>query len=317
MSKRNNLLELWRFMFCMAVLLMHLINSYNQTTGGTTRFFHAGYLGVEFFFIAAGYFIGSYYEKKQAGKSTRECLQSIVSYAWSRLVRLYPLYLLALCLMLIVRTIFVGKSLGYAWTTVKNCFAEFFLLQWTPIGNEVLISSCWFVPAVFFGGLCFVIILAFTGKIGGYVVAPIASFFIYRYYFNLIGKIDVIPAHHGILRGIAGIGFGVFIYFIAKLLCKPIVKYNITRIYSWCAGSISSIIFLGIFIYTNYGRRSKWDFLIIALYGIGILLLMSSQIKLPEKVEKVFHFLGKTTYPIYVLQMPIIETIMHIIKAAI
>ncbi len=317
MSKRNSLLELWRFVFCMAVLLMHFINSYNQTTGGTSRFFHAGYLGVEFFFIAAGYFIGSYYDKKQAKKNVNERLRSILSYAWSRLVRLYPLYLLALCLMLIVRTVFVGKSLGYVVTTIKNCFAEFFLLQWTPIGNEVLISSCWFVPAVFFGGLFFVILLAFTGKFGGYLIAPLASFFIYRYYFNLIGKIDVIPAHHGILRGIAGIGFGVFIYFIVKLLCKPIIHYNITKIYSLISGSISSVIFLGIFIYTNYGRRSKWDFLIIALYGIGILLLMSSQIKLPEKVEKVFNTLGKTTYPIYVLQMPIIEAIMHMIKAAI
>lgn len=317
MSKRNSLLELWRFVFCMSVLLMHFINSYNQTTGGTGRFFHAGYLGVEFFFIVSGYFIGSYYDKNQANKTVSERLRSILSYAWSRLLRLYPLYITALILMLIVRTVFVGKSFNYIFTTVKNCFAEFFLLQWTTNNNGVLIFSDWYIPAVFFGGLCFVIILAFTQKIGGYVIAPIITFFIYRHYFSLIGKIDIISAHHGILRGIAGIGFGVFIYFIAKLLCKPIIQYNISRIYSWIAGIISSFIFLAIFIYTNYGRRSKWDFLIIALYGISILLLMSAQIKLPKKLEKFFSFLGKTTYPIYILQMPIIETIMYIIKAAI
>lgn len=317
MSKRNSLLELWRFVFCMAVLLIHVSNSYNQATGGSSNFFHAGYLGVEFFFIVAGYFIGSYYNKKQAGKPVSERLRSIPSYAWSRLVRLYPLYLLALCLMLIVRTVFVGKSLNYAFTTIKNCLAEFFLLQWTPLGNEVLVSACWFVPAVLFGGLLFVALLALTGKFTGYVIAPMASFFIYRYYFNLIGKIDVIPAHHGILRGIAGIGLGLFIYFIVELLCKLITKYNITRIYSYIAGSISSILFLGIFIYTNYGRRSKWDFLIIALYGIGVLLLMSSQIKVPKKAETLFTFLGKHTYAIYVLQMPIIEALVHMIKAAI
>ena len=317
MTKRNNLLELWRFVFCMAVLLMHFVNSYNQTIGGLPRICYAGYLGVEFFFIVAGYFIGAYYDKHQFQKSIPDRMRSIISYAWSRFVRLYPLYLVALVMILIVRTIFVGKSFGYILTRIKNCFAEFILLQWSPLGNEVMISAGWFVPAVLFGGLFFVILLAFTGRVGGYVIAPVTSFLIYRYYFNLIGKIDVIASYHGVVRAIAGVGFGVFIYFIVKSLCQLLQKYNLTKIYSIIGVTLSSLIFTGIFIYTNFGHRCKIDFLIIALFGIGILLLMSSRVKLPEKLDKLFGTLGKTTYPIYVLQMPIIEAILFIIKAAI
>lgn len=313
MNKRNSLLELWRFVFCMAVLFMHATNQYNQTCKTAYPFFHAGYLGVEFFFLVAGYFIGSYYEKKQLSYSFKNRLHSILSYAKTRILRLYPLYVTALLLMLFVRTLFIGKSLHYLLTTIKNCFAEFFLLQWTPLGNEVLINAGWFVPAVFFGGLFFVILLCATGKLGGYLLSPIISFFIYRYYFYLIGKIDVIPGYHGVLRGIAGIGSGVFLYFIAKELCKLIHRLHLTKYYNRFAVMISSIVFLSIFIYTNYGRRSKWDFLIIALYGLGILLLMTSNIKLPQKLETVFTFLGKTTYPIYILQMPIIEAICYIL----
>lgn len=310
MSKRNSLLELWRFVFCMVVLFFHFFIKAEMD------YFHAGYLGVEFFLIVSGYFVASYYQKKAYGQKWNLRIKSIFTYAWSRLVRLYPLYLLALILMLIVRSIFSWQGFHGVLQTIKNCYAEFILLQWSPIGNEVLISAGWFVPAVFFAGLIFVAILVFTGKIGGYVIAPLTSFFIYRYYFNLIGKIDVIYAHHSIIRGIAGISFGVFIYYMVDVLCKLIKHPPIRKLYSLISVSISSLIFLGVFIYTNYGRRSKWDFLIIALYGIGILLLMSSQFNLPTKVEKVFHFLGKTTYPIYVLQMPIIEAIMYIIKAA-
>lgn len=306
MNRRNTLLELWRFFFCMAVLAFHFFSKIESD------FFHVGYLGVEFFFIVSGYFIGSYYCRYQEGKSITARLKSIVSYLISRLKRLYPFYLLALVLMLIVRTMINKYHFMDILRTIKDCFAEFFLLQWTPLGNEVLISAGWFVPSVFFGGLLFVIILALTDKIGGYLIAPLTSFFIYRYYFHLIGKIDVIYSYHSILRGIAGIAFGVFLFFICKHLRTFIEKLSKHQLISNLFCIFASMLFLGIFVYTNYGRRSKWDFLIIALYGIGLLFLMSGSVKLPEKLDKAFLFLGKTTYPIYVFQMPVIELILAI-----
>lgn len=197
---------------------------------------------------------------------------------------------------------------------IKNCFAEFILLQWTPLGNEVLISAGWFVPAVFFGGLFFVIILALTGKTGGYIIAPLISFFIYRYYFNLIGKIDVIYAYHSVLRGVAGVALGVFIYFLCKHLRSLMDKLSKGGLLSKLSCIFASVIFLCIFIYTSYGRRSKWDFLVIALYGTGLLFLMAGSVKLPEKLDKVFLFMGKITYPVYVFQMPVIEVILALIR---
>lgn len=371
MKQRNTLLELWRFFFCMAVLGLHF---FNQTEWD---YFHAGYLGVEFFFLVSGYFIGSYYDKNQSGKSVgarpksvffyaasrfkrlypfyapalilmlsvkmfilllsaqlitfKDCLfyifttikksivarlKSVLSYAVSRFKRLYPFYALALILMLGVRMFILLLSAElitfkdcffYILTAMKNCFAEFLTLQWTPLGNEVLISAGWFVPAVFWGGLFFVLLLALTGRFGGYILSPLISFLIYRYYFNLIGKIDVIAAHHSVLRGIAGIGFGVFLYFLCKNFRRLVANRSKGPLIPGFFCIFASLLFLGIFIYTNFGRRSKWDFLVIALYGIGLLFLMSGSLKLPEPVNKFFLFLGKLTYPIYIFQMPVIE----------
>ncbi len=308
MNRRNTLLELWRFFFCMAVLAFHFFSKRES------ELFHGGYLGVEFFFIVSGYFIGAYYSRYQAGKPVAERLITPVSYARSRLKRLYPFYFLALIFMLIVRVITKEYHVSHIFKVIKNCFAEFFLLQWTPLGNEVLISAGWFVPAVFFGGLFFVVILSLTGKVGGYIIAPLISFFIYHYYFNLIGKIDVIYAYHSVLRGIAGVAFGVFIYFICGHLRSLIEKLPKSRIVSNLFCIFASLLFLGIFIYTNYGRRSKWDFLVIALYGTGLLLLMSGSLKLPEKLDGIFLFLGKLTYPVYVFQMPVIELVLAFIR---
>lgn len=310
MNRRNTLLELWRFFFCIAVLAFHFFSKIES------ELFHGGYLGVEFFFIVSGYFIGAYYSRYQEGKPVTERLITIVSYARTRLKRLYPFYFLALIFMLIVRVITKEYHVSHILGVIKNCFAEFFLLQWVPWGdkvpwgNEVLISAGWFVPSVFFGGLFLVIILALTGKAGGYVIAPLTSFFIYRYYFILISKIDVIYTYHSVLRGIAGVAFGVFIYFICRHLRSLIEKLPQSRIFSGISCIFASLIFLGVFIYTIHGRRSKLDFLIIALYGTGLLFLMSGSLKLPEKADRVFLFLGKLTYPVYVFQMPVIELIL-------
>jgi hypothetical protein len=211
--------------------------------------------------------------------------------------------------MLAVRASLNHYHLRDILTCIKSCLAEFFMLQWTPWGTEVLISSSWFVPAVFFGGLFFVLLLALTGKTGGLLISPLLSFFIYRYYFWIIGKIDIIFSYHGILRGIAGIGFGIFLYFICTWLRLLISKTDLEPTISIVFCVFANLIFLGIFIYTNYGHHSKWDFLVIALYGLGLLLLMSSSVSVPRKLEKIFAFLGKTTYPVYILQLPIIVLI--------
>lgn len=314
MGGRNTLLELWRFFFCLAVLAFHFFSK----TG--SDFFHGGYLGVEFFFIVSGYFTGAYYSRYQEGKTPAERLKTVVSYACSRLKRLYPFYFLALVFMLVVRVITREYRLPDIFGVIKNCFTEFFLLQWipwgdkVPWGNEVLISAGWFVPAVFFGGLLLVAILAVFGKTGGYIIAPLMSFFIYRYYFHLIGKIDVIYAYHSVLRGIAGIAFGVFLYFICGHLRSLLNRLPENRFLSCLPGIFASAVFLCIFIYTSFGRRSKWDFLVIALYGAGLLLLMSGSVKFSERTDRIFLFLGKTTYPVYVFQMPVIELILAFIR---
>lgn len=297
-QSRNYLLEVWRFIFCIMVLGFHFFSKIES------ELFHAGYLGVEFFFVVSGYFIGSYYTKHIEEKVFADRLKSIPHYFVSRIKRLYPLYLIALFAMLIIRTCINHYSMHDMLTLFKNCLAEFIMLQWTPIGNEVLISADWYVPAVFWGGLLFVIILAVCGKIGGYIIAPIISFAIYRYYFILIGKIDIIVYYHCVLRGIAGLGLGIFVYFV----CGKIK--DLPKLLSTVLMILSNLTLLGIFIYSQFGHRSKWDFFVIGLYAICVLIIMKAKTN-TNKLGKIA-WLGKATYPIYIFQMPVIEIIINL-----
>lgn len=303
MQKRNSLLELFRFLFCMSVLGIHLF------TEAKLNYFRAGYLGVEFFFILSGYFVGAYYGKYQKGWNIAKRLKTVADYALSRLKRLYPLYFLALIVMLFVRIVIKENTIYETIHVIKKCYAEFFLLQWTPLGNEVLISSGWFVPAVFFGGILFVLLLALFQKPAGFFAAPIISFLIYRYYFLLIGKIDVISSYYGVLRGVAGIGLGVFVYFLCNELPKELPQAAKQKFGNRFLKMFSCLLYLVIFCYTGYGRRSKADFIIIFLYALGLFTLIKANHKVSDKHESLFLALGKITYPLYLFHMPVIRLV--------
>ena len=130
LTKRNDILELWRFIFCIMVLGLHFSDAIK------IELFNAGYLGVEFFFLVSGYFIGSFYSKQIANKTIPNRIKAIGTYICSRLKRLYPLYLVALFFMLFMRSIINNYHFGDILTLAKSCFAEFILLQWTPIGKS-------------------------------------------------------------------------------------------------------------------------------------------------------------------------------------
>lgn len=308
MSKpgREYTVELWRFFFCITVLGLHFFIKTEYS------FFRAGYLGVEFFFLLSGYGIYSYYMKCMHGQNMGERLYQFGRYIGARIVRLYPLYFLSLLCMLIFRIVAEKWSLVRIVNYMKAGWAEFLLLQCGPLGDAVLISPHWYVAAFFWGSVILLLLLLLTGKVGGYLLCPIISVVIYRYYIGLIGKIDIIYSYHAVLRALAGLALGVFIGFLVEF-----VHARKSEVPSWIRMSgyvIGNMILLGVFVYTNFGHRSLVDFVVIALYAVALFLLFAVQIPVGTKKKALFQRLSSWTYPIYLFQMPIIECIFFFIK---
>ena len=302
-SSRDYTVELWRFIFCIVVLGFHFFIKTKYS------FFRAGYLGVEFFFVLSGYGIYSYYIKQMQDKKFQERLYQYGLYIGKRILRLYPLYLLSLLCMLVFRAVSGGWGLARVISYFKHGWAEFLMLQCGPLGDAVLISAHWYVAAFFWGSVILLAVLMLTGKIGGYVICPIASVLIYRYYFNLIGKIDVIYSYHAVIRAVAGLALGIFVGFSAQFLWGHIFekdsewKNNIRYILY----VLANLALTGVVIYTNFGRRSKIDFLVIGVYAVAVLALFVTRIPIGEKKKALFSRLSGITYPVYLFQMPIIE----------
>ena len=308
-KKRVYMVEFWRFFFCLAVVGLHLFSELKMP------YFTAGYLGVEFFFILSGYGIASFYLSKMQEQKITERVSQLGVYIGKRLRRLYPLYFLALLVMLAIKSVLAHWSVADVWEYLKAGWAEFLMMQCGPMGGEVLVFTDWYVAAVFWGGLLLLLLLLVTGNVGGFLLCPLISFGIYTYYFRLIRKIDVIVSYHAILRGIAGIALGIFLGFVVHFLLQkgagdlkkvhPLVQKGLF----WGANGLLA----GLFVYTNYGRRSGADFVVIGLYTIALFLLMITKVELPERVEAFFKKMGQITYPIYLFQIPIITCIVSLL----
>lgn len=318
-SSRDYTVELWRFIFCIVVLGFHFFIKTKYS------FFRAGYLGVEFFFVLSGYGIYSYYIKQMKGKALPERLYQYGRYIGMRLIRLYPLYLISLLCMLVFRAISGGWDFAKVVSHIKMGWAEFLMLQCGPLGNAVLISAHWYVAAFFWGSVILLLVLMLTGRVGGYVICPVASVLIYRYYFQLIGKIDVIYSYHAVIRAVAGLALGVFIGFTAQIVWDKVFSCQRQEKTETSAGEKNWICYLryaiyvvanlaltGVVIYTNFGRRSKIDFLIIGIYAVAVFALFVTRIQVKEKKKALFARLSGMTYPIYLFQMPIIEMLFWI-----
>ncbi|HAF26329.1 MAG TPA: hypothetical protein DCG85_03325 [Lachnospiraceae bacterium] len=295
MKEKNALVEFNRFLFALTVALMHFFVFFEIEP----QLFRGGFLSVEFFFVIAGYFLGASADKHLKESSFLDRQKYVVSFAKSRLKRIYPLYLLALLITLFSKSILSGTGLKGMAELFKNCLAEFFMLQWTPLGNEILEGVLWYVPAFFFASLLLTVIASFFGKhlsIFGLMICPVVSFIIYGYFFKTIGKIDIMISYYGIMRALAGLTAGIFIFYLITLTD---IKRSIVFAYA------GQIILIFIFIFESFAHRNRVNFLIIALFIISSFLIFIGKTDFNDKTKRALVFLGSLSYPIYVFHMPL------------
>ncbi len=308
MKKKNSAIELYRFIFAMTVIFVHLPMFFTVENG----LFGAAFFSMEFFFYVSGYFLGVSLDKNMNGKSFSERQMYVVKYFKNRVKRLFPMYIVALIVELAIRVLFEGVGFHGGIDLLKNCFAEFFMLQWTPLGKEVLISAMWFMPAVFFGSLLVIVVASFLCKDlkkFGLFVTPFIFLPVYAYLLVKVGKTDVIVSFYGVIRGAAGIAAGIFTYCLSKYVLKSSEREGNKLLFA-----IGNLILVAILVFENFAHRGPMNFVVIAIEAFAVMFVIGESIPIKnEKVEKVFVFLGSLSFPIYMFHVPV----MHLIKLII
>ena len=169
-----------------------------------------GYIGVEFFFIASGFYL-----QRQVSQSSLGTL----GYLKRRVQKLYPRYVFSLLLMTLI-VLAIGAFQGSVW----DYLAEIFLLQGLfPVSGGGVNFPCWYLSVLIWDSAILYFFLRHTGRKTSTVVLLLLPVLYYGYSFLCEdGRAEIWNSFHflylPVFRGFAGLSLGILTYRLHLLL---------------------------------------------------------------------------------------------------
>lgn len=293
---KNNIIELYRFIFILCICIMHFITNYYGTL--EIKHFGGGYLPVEFFFILSGFLLALKIDINNENKT-------VFDFFLGKIKRFYPIYLCAFLLIFIYWSIINKKIV----LEPVNFLLE--ILMISPFFSTLNPPS-WFLSVLIFDlPIVYFFIVKYRNLF--YILSPYIVIIIYINILYQYKLLDVWHQNYGLLiigvyRGIAGILLGCISYKIYdKLKEKKLNKIVIFFIECICLFSLLKII---------YGTaRNINDFVVPFLFSILIITAFLPQIKYMTILNnKCISFLGNLTLSIFLNHWIVFQVIFRYLK---
>ena len=315
MTKRNNLVELARFLFSILVVGYHIQMTF---LGDGINFFENGALAVEFFFLISGYFLARSIEKISAKENYNPALESC-RFMGNKIKGILPTHLTAIIAVIVV-ILACNFNLANSGNIILNGLPSIFLVQmvgvWTEAYASALIVPEWYLSSML---LCMLFILPIAlllrKKIKkGILVIPI-----------LLGVLGVIAVIYGLctnwaftttfvydLRAWGEMCVGMFAYYLSTVIAKkdlktvPSVTLKVVEMICYCAP-----IILG---FVPISKSLEPVCMVVAVVCIFVAISITFAGKgvavTNSKVNKALGYLGSLSLAIYLFH-PVIITLLE------
>lgn len=261
-KKENNSISFWRIIFTLLIVMLHC--GYTQ----------GGYIGVEFFFLVSGFLLAkSYYGNKQT---------SIKEYVKKRILRLYPMYLIAIVIFLALLSTLDFYSQEFSARLYFIDLLDKLAVNWKSVlmlqlfGSEAITinAPAWYVVALFWVSLVYYILMKILPKKAFNVFVAITSVAVLVCCFIFIGHLDLweektLFVSQGFFRAYAEIGIGVLLYSL-----KDVLKNKI-HIKTKPAIIIEIIGYVSILIATIFTKHTRLDYLLLLIMAVCVFLSFS------------------------------------------
>ena len=313
MTKRNNLVELARFLFSILVVGYHIQMTF---LGDGINFFENGALAVEFFFLISGYFLARSIEKISAKENYNPALESC-RFMGNKVKGILPTHLTAIIAVIIV---ILACNLANSGNIILNGLPSIFLVQmggvWTNAYASALIVPEWYLSSMLLCMLFIVpIALLLRKKIKkGILVIPI-----------LLGVLGVIAVIYGLctnwaftttfvydLRAWGEMCVGMFAYYLSTVIAKkdfktaPSVILKVVEMICYCAPIILGFI--------PISKSMEPVCMVVAVVCIFVAIAITFAGKgvavTNSKVNKAFGYLGSLSLVIYLFH-PVTITLLE------
>lgn len=300
-ARRVGEIELFRFIFSVAILLRHA-----EYLFGENLVFAKAAFGVEFFFLVSGYLMMASIDRVRLSQGntcpppvdTWHYLCKKVSSLYLEVFLSYVIGFLAICLL---------QSLNFmqAMRKLSNAAFELLLIGYFGLGGNSVNVPIWYVQSML---MCMAILYPLNRKYPDamkYIVMPLTALFILGYLCQTCKtlrdpSIWLGVTYKGNLRAMAELCLGAQCYYItqkfSKIPLKKFAKILLTGV-KWAC-------WIGLLVYMWDGK-TKYDFSMLVVFLVAIILAFSRQCVDTEVYDtpKIF-WLGKFSLCVYLAHMP-------------
>ncbi len=302
MKERNYTIDFFRIIFILIICIHHFQSIIN------TKFINSGYICVEFFFIVSGFFLYKSFKKNSDSTSLK--------YTVDRIKKLYPLYIFAFIIMLILTTVesyFRGNL-----NIQKNVFtsiSEVLLLQNVGIFNGGINYPMWYLSTLIVAGFFIFELLKRDKNLYLKILGPLSILIYFAFINKNYGTLEVWDNINGIYLPL--------VRTFVDMTIGCILSYIIDEYYVKIKNSIDSHkMFFRILEIINYAILF---YLIInntpyQIYSVIAFTILISFANLDNSIcyklfnNKVFRYNGDLTYSMYVNHASIILIFTHLYK---
>lgn len=297
--------EFWRFVFIMAIALLHFEEDlYNRVH----IIGEGGYLGVEFFFLLSGFLIAMQF------KSSADSYNSGVNIL-KRIKSIFPDYLIGIILMTILWACTEASGvMDVAKHVYHNRLQFIFAWPFVKYG-ELEMRSLWYVSYWLF--LYCVIALNIRRLCGGgRMIATICALASFAYYSIQHGSLYGDPKvctfiEPRMFRCAAFMILGMGLYDIYD----KFQNIQLSRFGYWVLSVIEILVICDCAYMMMFKARTMTDFIITICFGIIILFAFIRKTWLSKILDNKFSlFLGKLSMPIFIYHLIVIYGIQHYLR---
>lgn len=313
---RYVVLDALRGVAAIIVIGYHIFEGF--ATSSVDQIINHGYLAVDFFFMLSGFVIGHAYDSRwDSGRL------STGNFFKRRLIRLHPMLLLGIALGLIAFIIqgcvqWDGTPVKWHWTFLATLLTLFFIPAYPGAGYEVrgngelfpLNGPAWSLFFEYIGNIAYALLLRrLSTKALGYVTVLSAIGLTLFAVGNLSGGYHLgvgwSLGEWNFLGGMLRLGFG----FSTGLLIARLYKPRHIRGAFWiCTGLLVlllSVPFMGDFNGGTGWINGLYDSACVVLIFPALLYIGASGRTNPGSGHRASDFLGRLSYPLYIVHYPL------------
>ena len=320
-SSKISTIELWRFIFTVAIALGHL-NTFIWRSTGENLIFTGGRV-LAFFLFLSGYFLMAHYKKVKASKKNLDetPAKQAWKYAGGKFKALYPALFMGVLLAFIVRNAINGTKITQIFGVFMDSIWEFLgisqigavgLLELKSLSFDVTLGTSqlwngplWYISALIIASL---ILYYIVSKSEDFFTGIFAPLFIILTYAS-VGLTDAgwdrtmvnaIGLPNGLSRVMAGMCFGMLMYYVVEYFRKKKFSEVMTMVFS--------LLHIGIaifFLYTIYAGITWSEFTngIILFVFCVVLLTNKDYICVLYNKSGLCNFLGRLSLYYYAVHI--------------